>query len=146
MRRMIMAGLMAVQALGNPVHAQQALEPEPPMPAVLEPAPAGEAPGLTDTVIRKAVRETVAEDAQPGTGTNGGTNGGTKGGVNRDAGALSAGKTESIMSAAFDEAKVPDCLHGDALKNQPARIGFIGVAGPYAIPWVIAAALRGKCL
>ncbi|USX23183.1 hypothetical protein NHH82_13890 [Oxalobacteraceae bacterium OTU3REALA1] len=138
MRRMIMAGLMAVHAVGTPVHAQQASEPEPPMPAALEPAPAGEPTGLTDAVIQKAVRETVAEDADSKTGTNTG--------INRDAGALSAGKTESIMSAAFDQAKVPDCLHADALKNQPARIGFIGVGGPYALPWVIAAALRGKCL
>jgi len=138
MRRMIMTGLMAVQAVSIPVHAQQAPEPEPPMPAALEPVPAGEQTGLTDTVIKKAVREIVTEDAQPGTGINRG--------MNRDAGALSMGKTESIMSAAFDQAKVPDCLHGDALKNQPARIGIIGFVGPYAIPWVIAAALRGKCL
>jgi len=138
MRRMIMSGLMAVQAIGAPVHAQHTPEPEPPMPAALEPAPFGEPTGLTDAVIKQAVRETVAEDAGPKTGVNAGING--------NAGALSAGRTESIMSAAFDEAKVPDCLHGDALKNQPARIGFIGVVGPYAIPWVIAAALRGKCL
>ena len=142
MRRMIMAGLMAAQAIGAPVRAQRAPEPEPPMPAALEPAPAGEPTGLTDAVIRQAVRETVAEDAGPKTGINAGVNAG----INGNAGVLSAGKTESIMSAAFDQAKVPDCLHGDALKNQPARIGFIGVGGPYAIPWVIAAALRGKCL
>ena len=104
------------------------------MPAALEAAPVGEPGGLTDAVIKKAVRETVAEDARPAAG------------INRDAGALSAGTTERIMTAAFDEAKVPDCLHADALKNQPARIGFIGVSGQYAIPWVIAAALRGKCL
>jgi hypothetical protein len=138
MRRMIMAGLMAVNAMGAPVHAQQTPESEPPMPAALEPAPAVEPTGLTDAVIKQAVRETVAGDA--------GTKTGSSAGMNRDTGVLSAGKTESIMSAAFDEAKVPDCLHGDALKNQPARIGFIGVVGQYAIPWVIAAALRGKCL
>ena len=138
MRRMIMAGLMAVQAIFTPVRARQGPEPEPPIPAALEAAPAGEPAGLTDAVIKQAVRETVAEDAGPKTGSNASINGNT--------GALSAGRTESIMSAAFDEARVPDCLHGDALKNQPARIGFIGVGGPYAIPWVIAAALRGKCL
>ena len=146
MRRMIMAGLMAAQAIGAPVRAQHAPEPEPPMPAALETAPAGEPTGLTDAVIQKAVRETVAEDADSKTGINPGINPGTNPGINRDAGALSAGKTESIMSAAFDQARVPDCLHADALKHQPARIGFIGVVGPYALPWVIAAALRGKCL
>lgn len=60
-------------------------------------------------------------------------------------GAFSATRSSRIMSAAFDEAKVPDCLHGDALRHQPAKIGIIGVAGPYSLPWVIAAALRGKC-
>ena len=132
MRRMIMAGLMAVQTVDGPAFAQQA--PEPPVPSALEAIPAGAPAGLTDAVIKKAVRETVAEDAGPKTG------------INRDAGALSGGTTESIMSAAFNEAKVPDCLHGDALKHQPAKIGFIDVVGQYSLPWVIAAALRGKCL
>ncbi|MBP1203398.1 hypothetical protein JOD97_001412 [Duganella sp. 1411] len=131
MRRMMVAGLLVV-AVTAPAGAQQA--PEPPMPAALEAAPAGGPTGLTDAVIRKAVRETVAEDARSGVG------------VSRDAGTLSAGTTQRIMTAAFEEAKVPDCLHGDALKHQPAKIGAIGVAGPYSLPWVIAAALRGKCL
>lgn len=107
--------------------------PEPPVPAVLEAAPAGGRPGLTDDVIKKAVRETVAEDPRPAAG------------VNRDAGTLSAGRTEAIMSAAFDQAQVPDCLHGDALKHQPAQIGPIAVGGIYSLPWVIAAVVRGKC-
>lgn len=133
MKHMILAGLVSALApcLCAPVCAQQA--PEPPIPAALE-AAAGEPAGVTDAVIRKAVRETVAEDARPVVG------------INRDAGALRATSTQAIMTAAFDQAKVPDCLHGDALKHQPAKIGFIGVAGPYSLPWVIAAALRGKCL
>ena len=134
MGRMMVAGLMAALAAAAPAGAQQAPEPEPPMPAALLMAPAGEPAGLTDAVIKKAVRETVAEDARAAVG------------VNRDAGILSAGTTQSIMTAAFEEAKVPDCLHGDALKHQPAKIGPVGVAGPYSLPWVIAAALRGKCL
>ena len=134
MGRMMVAGLIVALAAAAPAGAQQAPEPEPPMPAALLMAPAGEPAGLTDAVIKKAVRETVAEDARAAVG------------VNRDAGILSAGTTQSIMTAAFEEAKVPDCLHGDALKHQPAKIGPIGVAGPYSLPWVIAAALRGKCL
>jgi len=137
MRRMIMVGLISALTAGTPAHAQQGAEPEPSMPAALEAVSAGETVGLTEAVIRKAVRETVAEDKDTKQGGPG---------INRNAGALSAGKTETVMSAAFNEAKVPDCLHGDALKNQPARIGFIGFGGPYAVPWVIAAALRGKCL
>lgn len=134
MRRMIMAGLMAWQGLCSAAHAQQASESEPPIPAALEAQPSGAPPGLTDAIIKKAVRETVAEDAHPAAGAN------------REAGALSATSTQAIMSAAFEQAKVPDCLHDDALKHQPAKIGPIGVAGPFSLPWVIAAALRGKCL
>ena len=134
MRRMIMAGLVALQAVGTPAYARLASPSDPPIPAALEPQPISEPAGVTDAIIRKAVRETLAEDAHSATG------------VNRDAGSLRATSTEAIMSAAFDQAKVPDCLHGDALKHQPAKIGPIGVAGPYSLPWVIAAALRGKCL
>lgn len=134
MRRLIMAGLMAWQGLCSAAHAQQASESEPAIPAALEAQPIGEPAGLTDAIIKKAVRETVAEDAHPAAGAN------------REAAALSATSMQAIMSAAFEQAKVPDCLHDDALKHQPAKIGPIGVAGAYSLPWVIAAALRGKCL
>ena len=33
------------------------------------------------------------------------------------------------LNAAFDQARVPDCLHRDALKHQPANIGPIAVLG-----------------
>lgn len=46
----------------------------------------------------------------------------------------------------FAEAKVPDCLHGDALKRQPARILFVNFQGVYAVPFVILAKFRGKCI
>ena len=36
------------------------------------------------------------------------------------------------------------CARG-ALKHQPAHIGPVNVGGPYSLPWVVAAALRGKC-
>jgi hypothetical protein len=90
-------------------------------------------PTLTDDVIRKAVRETVAEMPAPPLATN------------PQAGAFRANSVEARMSAAFEQAKVPDCLHADALKLQPAHIGPVNVVGPYSLPWVIAAVVRGKC-
>ncbi|TFW15653.1 hypothetical protein [Duganella callida] len=95
---------------------------------------APEKPGLTDEVIRKAVRDTIAEDPRPLPADK------QQGPAYR-----SGDSTSARMSAAFDEAKVPDCLHGDALRLQPATIGPIAVVGPYALPWLIAAAVRGKC-
>lgn len=59
--------------------------------------------------------------------------------------AFRANSVEARMSAAFEQAKVPDCLHSDALKLQPAHIGPVNVVGPYSLPWVIAAVVRGKC-
>lgn len=88
---------------------------------------------LTDEVIKKAVREMIKEDPQPAPVTK------------SQAGAFSANPVEARMSAAFEQAKVPDCLHPDALKLQPAHIGPVAVVGPYSLPWVIAAAARGKC-
>jgi hypothetical protein len=100
--------------------------------AALPSAPPAIPPVLTDDIIKKAVRETIAEYPQPIV-------------AYRNAGAFSAGTSQDRMSAAFEQAKVPDCLHGDALKHQPARLGPVNVVGPYSLPWVVAAALRGKC-
>lgn len=96
--------------------------------------PTQAAPALTDDVIRKAVRETVAETPSPPPLA-----------IHPQAGAFRANSVEARMSAAFEQAKVPDCLHSDALKLQPAHIGPVNVVGPYSLPWVIAAVVRGKC-
>ncbi|WP_229205094.1 hypothetical protein [Duganella sp. Leaf61] len=127
-----MAGLL----LGGPVMAwaqspvDSAVAAEPPMPELeAPPQPAG----VTDAIIRQAVRDTIAEDPQPLQAPGQG------------AAALSGGVTQARLNAAFDQAKVPDCLHGDALKHQPAHIGPIAVVGIYSLPWVVAAVVRGKC-
>lgn len=107
---------------------------EPPMPQLEAPP---QSAGVTDAVIRQAVRDTIAEDPQPqpqpllapGQGVA----------------ALSGGATQARLNAAFDQAKVPDCLHADALKHQPANLGPIAVVGIYSLPWVVAAVVRGKC-
>ncbi|WP_348698774.1 hypothetical protein [Duganella fentianensis] len=93
------------------------------------------APVLSEELIRKAVRETVAEDPHP------------QALAARNAAAYGAATVtaQDRMTAAFNQAKVPDCLHDDALKLQPAYIGPFGVVGPFSLPWVVAAALRGKC-
>jgi hypothetical protein len=96
-------------------------------------APPPAQPVLIDEVIQKAVREVIAEDPHPVNIAN------------HNAGAFGAITPYSKMSAAFEQAKVPDCLRDDAFKQQPAAIGPINVVGPYSLPWVIAAAIRGKC-
>ncbi|MFC6033075.1 hypothetical protein GM655_13485 [Pseudoduganella danionis] len=93
------------------------------------------APVLSDELIRKAVRDTVAEDPHP------------QALAARNAAAYGAATVtvQDRMTTAFNQAKVPDCLHDDALKLQPAYIGPFAVVGPFSLPWVVAAALRGKC-
>jgi len=112
-------------------HTFAAAQPQKDPADALAPQPASMA--LTDEVIKKAVREAIKEDPQPAPVTK------------PQAGAFSANPVEARMSAAFEQAKVPDCLHPDALKLQPAHIGPVAVVGPYSLPWVIAAAARGKC-
>ncbi|NVM75302.1 hypothetical protein FHW83_001082 [Duganella sp. SG902] len=47
-----------------------------------------------------------------------------------------------IMTAAFIEAKVPDCLHSDGLKRQPTFL----LTGYLALPVIAVAKVRGKCI
>ncbi|MYM82674.1 hypothetical protein GTP44_11985 [Duganella sp. FT50W] len=119
--------MMLVAALLFAATTQAASEPPP------KPADELLAPVLTDEVIRKAVRETIAEDPRPAPVKN------------PDAGTIRADAISNRMNAAFEQARVPDCLHEDALKLQPAQIGPIAVVGPYSLPWIIAAVARGKC-
>lgn len=58
---------------------------------------------------------------------------------------IGADRKYAQFAAAFAEAKVPDCLHPDGLKRQPANIGILSVVGIYASPLVAVAKLRGKC-
>jgi hypothetical protein len=85
---------------------------------------------LTDKVISQAIRETLAE---------------TKENPRRPEGDVLSGDRYQAFSEQFSEARVPDCLHGDALKHQPARIGPIDLGGLFALPFLAAAKIRGKC-
>lgn len=103
------------------------------------PAPAvSDAPVLTDDIIRKAVHDTLAEMAPSSSSAHATGRQAATFGASADTG---YGK----LAEAFNQAKVPSCLHGDALKLQPAHIGPVAVVGPYSLPWVVAAAIRGKC-
>lgn len=112
--------------------AQEAVAREPAMLVLDAPVPKPPVAGITEAMIKQAVRETIAEDPRP---------------LPVSArGAISGGPSaQAHTSAAFDAARVPDCLHADALKHQPATLGPINVGGIYSLPWVIAAAVRGKC-
>jgi hypothetical protein len=144
---MLMAALMAAPASAPAARpaSESAAQPasEPASKLAAQPATSPPAPEfdmelrtvLTDAVIKKAVRDTIAEDPRPAPAA----------GATRDTRAFGAVTPYTRFGAAFDQAKVPDCLHPDALKLQPAMIGPIVVVGPYSLPWVIAAAVRGKC-
>ncbi|MYM39371.1 hypothetical protein [Duganella qianjiadongensis] len=141
-----LAWLLTVAVAAGPVQAQNSAQapatagadmPRQPQAAaeLLLTADLGAAPVLSDELIRKAVRDTVAEDPHP------------QALAVRNAAAYGAATVtvQDRMTTAFNQAKVPDCLHDDALKLQPAYIGPFGVVGPFSLPWVVAAALRGKC-
>lgn len=81
---------------------------------------------LTSEVIKKAVTQTLADDKKE-----------SKLGQET---ALGAERYENF-GRDFSEAKVPDCLHPDGLKRQPTFF----LAGLLAVPFVLVAAVRGKC-
>lgn len=81
-------------------------------------------------VIRAAVREAVAGSEEPPATARGTVLGSTN---------------RAGFARAFDEARVPDCLHPDAMAHQPAAIGPIPVGGIYALPFWLSGVVRGKC-
>lgn len=81
-------------------------------------------------LIRAAVKEALAASPQPG-----GLQKSTVLGSDANAG----------FARAVDEARVPDCLHPDALKHQPPKLGPVDIGGVLALPFWISAIVRGKC-
>ncbi len=106
------------------------------------PVAAGAHPPLTDAAIRQAIHETLEEaDRQAAAERQAVANKQMQPGV-APGGVVYRGRADAdILSSAFDEAKVPDCLHSDGLKNQPTFF----LAGLLALPFVAVAKLRGKC-
>ena len=81
----------------------------------------------TDPVVKKVVAEAIAaEPAQLP--------------LLQSVPEFSAAKSD-IMTAAFNDAKVPDCLHSEGLKRQPTFF----LMGYLALPFIPIAALRGVC-
>ena len=112
--------------------ASAAANPPPPVAEV----PAEWASATYDPrATREAIRQFVAEVR-----------------VNEDAAAaqrFSAGPRRDdkyeTFARNFDEAEVPGCLGPNALKHQPPKIGPIAIGGILALPFLIVAAVRGKC-
>lgn len=50
-----------------------------------------------------------------------------------------------LLAAAVAQAGVPDCLRDDGLKRDPPVIGPIAFSGLLAVPFVVHAAVTGKC-
>ena len=84
--------------------------------------------GHVDPSISKAVAETQKKEATPPPHY-------------QSAIAFSSTNT-NIMTAAFIEAKVPDCLHSEGLKRQPTFL----LGGYLALPFIAVAKVRGKCI
>lgn len=122
---MRLSGLILLTALSASAQAQ-----EPRKDAYLDsaaPAPASELQGRVEPGVKKAVAEAIAaEPTQPQ--------------QLHTVPAFSAAKSD-IMTAAFNEAKVPDCLHSEGLKRQPTFF----LMGYLALPFIPIAALRGVC-
>jgi hypothetical protein len=119
------------------------MQPLPSLAALAQPVPTDPAaahpgtsaaplllPGLSEKVIRDAVRATLAEPLENP--------------WRREADTI-RGNSYTEFAEQFSQAKVPDCLHGDALKRQPPRIGFVSFTYLYAVPFVVLAKIRGKC-
>jgi hypothetical protein len=93
---------------------------------------------LTDEVISKAVRESLAESPRIPT---------------QQSGKVLSGDPYQKFERGFSEARKPDCLHPDAMKFQPHSLNFkllgqdyvVEATGKIAIPFWIAAIVRGKC-
>jgi len=84
--------------------------------------------GHVDASISKVVAETLKNEPTPQP-------------YYQSTAAFSSLNTD-IMTAAFIEAKVPDCLHADGLKRQPTFF----LTGYLALPFIAIAKVRGKCI
>ena len=113
--------------------------------AAAEPAPVSEkiteaTPSLrsrlTDDVVKQAVRDTLADSPRKPTSALSGE-------------VLSSDRYQTF-SRDFAQAQKPSCLGPDPLKHQPTGFSTknwnFGVAGIYALPFWVAAVVRGKCL
>lgn len=88
-------------------------------------------------IIRQSVRESIAahdaearEHAEP---------------VRRHEQDTLRADVHETFDQRMEEARTPGCLRPDGLKNQPTGFGPFQLGGLMASPFIIIAALRGKC-
>ena len=112
-----------------PVFLAAALAAVPPAADPVTGAPTLSARVSDPKVIRAAVDAALIQDVPANPANSADST------VLRGTGAAYAGFARTVA-----EARVPDCLHPDGLKNQ-----FTPISGVYAIPFVFIAKLRGKC-
>ncbi|MGV7210032.1 hypothetical protein ACLB1G_19490 [Oxalobacteraceae bacterium A2-2] len=63
----------------------------------------------------------------------------------QDSVVLSGESSYSRFGKSVSEARTPSCLHPDAMKFNPAHIGPIQIVGIFSLPWLVGAAVQGKC-
>lgn len=83
--------------------------------------------GRVDPAVRKAVAAAIKAEAPPLP-------------LLQSRPEFSAANTD-IMTAAFNAAKLPDCLHSEGLRSQPTFL----MTGYLALPFIAVAKLRGVC-
>ncbi len=93
----------------------------------------------TDDLIKQIAREVIAQQALEAAA------------VRPDvAGVISAHPNNdmyAVFAVKFAQSRTPDCLGPEGLKFHPPVIaGPIVASGIFAIPWVVAAKLKGKCI
>jgi hypothetical protein len=97
----------------------------------------------TEDLVKQIAREVIAQQALEAAATRPDTAGVISAVPNND--------KYAVFAVKFAQARTPDCLGPDGLKFNPPVIanirgfGPIMVSGIYAIPWVVAAKLKGKC-
>lgn len=96
--------------------------------AVAAPADAKAFEGRVDPAMRRAIAEAMAAEVPAQS-------------LPRAAPVFGSASSD-IMTAAFNEAKVPDCLHSEGLKRQSTFL----LGGYLALPFIPIAKLRGKCI
>ena len=87
---------------------------------------------FSDSVVKQGVKDFLA--AEPALAK-----------VPENVHALSADDKYRIFDAQFHQAKIPDCLHSNALKFNPAQIGQLAITDEFALPWWFVTVFKGLC-
>jgi hypothetical protein len=117
--------LLAGQARADaPVHAPAPPAPTaPPAPATAAEIRAAARPPALEEALRAALAETAESPPDKPA-------------------AIFGGDARTAFERQFGEARVPHCLHSEGLKRQPTFF----LSGYIALPFVLVARARGKCL